>query len=228
MPVGSPIQLAILTLIASIGSAQAQEQTPSAAEKKAASDSTAISEVIVTGTKRATSLQRTPVAITAIGAAALDDAHVQTIQDVVNLVPGFQATSQGDHGVITMTLRGVGNDSAKTEYADPEVASFVNGVYSPRPEGATSLLFDLEGIEVLRGPQGTLWGRNATVGAVNMQTAKPVIGQSSGTFEGGLGSYKRTGVRGAFNVPVSDTMALRFAFVNEKHDGYVDYQGVPN
>jgi iron complex outermembrane receptor protein len=154
MPVGSPIQLAILTLIASIGSAQAQEQTPSAAEKKAASDSTAISEVIVTGTKRATSLQRTPVAITAI-MLRHDDAHVQTIQDVVNLVPGFQATSQGDHGVITMTLRGVGNDSAKTEYADPEVASFVNGVYSPRPEGATSLLFDLEGIGV-RGPQGTL------------------------------------------------------------------------
>ncbi|MDO8654374.1 MAG: TonB-dependent receptor [Undibacterium sp.] len=234
--VGSPIQLAILTLIAGTHSVYAQEppaqsaqtaQSAQSAQIKAATDSAAIAEVIVTGTKRATSLQRTPVAITALNSVALDDAHIQTIQDVVNLVPGFSATAQGDHGVITMTLRGVGNDSAKTEYADPEVASFVNGIYSPRPEGATSLLFDLEGIEVLRGPQGTLWGRNASVGAINMQTAKPIIGESSGNVEGGAGSYNRLGVRGAFNVPVSDSMALRFAYVNEKHDGYVDYQTLP-
>jgi iron complex outermembrane receptor protein len=230
---GSPIQLAIFTLIAGISSAHAQEQIQAQthaqiqAQAKAANEAGTIAEVVVTGTKRSSSLQRTPVAITALNSATLDDAHVQTLQDVVNLVPGFSATAQGDHGVMTMTLRGVGNDSAKTEYADPEVASFVNGIYSPRPEGATALLFDLESIEVLRGPQGTLWGRNATVGAVNMTTAKPVIGESSGSLEGGLGSYNRLGVRGAFNVPVSDTMALRFAFVNEQHDGYIDYQSLP-
>ncbi|MFZ6750902.1 TonB-dependent receptor [Undibacterium sp. Ren11W] len=225
---GSPIQLAILTLIASIHTAHAQEQSPAQAQVKATGESATIAEVFVTGTKRATSLQRTPVAITALNAAALEDAHVQTIQDVVNLVPGFSATAQGDHGVITMTMRGVGNDSAKTEYADPEVATFINGIYSPRPEGATALLFDLEGIEVLRGPQGTLWGRNATVGAVNMQTARPIIGETSGNIEGGMGNFNRLGVRGAFNVPVSDTMALRFAYINEKHDGYVDYQTLPS
>ena len=66
----------------------------------------------------------------------LDKAHVQTIADIVHLVPSFQATTEGDHGVITMTMRGIGNDSAKTEYADPEVALFVNGIYAPRAEGA--------------------------------------------------------------------------------------------
>ncbi|HZV65484.1 MAG TPA: TonB-dependent receptor plug domain-containing protein, partial [Telluria sp.] len=222
--VRSPIQLAVLTLLAGIGAAQAQTPAPAPV---AAADSTTIPEVIVTGTKRSTSLQRTPVAITAINAAALEDAHVQTIQDVVNLVPGFQATGQGDHGVITMTLRGIGNDSAKTEYADPEVATFVDGIYSPRPEGASALLFDLEAIEVLRGPQGTLWGRNSSVGAVNMQTAKPVLGDRSGSFEAGAGDYKRFGGRGAFNVPLGDTAALRIAFVHEQHDGYVDYQQLP-
>jgi iron complex outermembrane recepter protein len=232
---GTPIQLAILTLLAGTHAAYAADApattTPQAqaqAQAQADAASPAIAEVFVTATKRSTSLQRTPVAVTALNSAALDDAHVQTIQDVVNLVPGFQATSQGDHGVITMTLRGVGNDSAKTEYADPEVASFVDGIYSPRPEGATALLFDLDSVEVLRGPQGTLWGRNSSVGAVNMQTAKPEINSTAGSFEGGYGSYNRVGARGAFNIPVSDTLALRFAFVHEQHDGYVKYQAAPN
>ena len=62
-----------------------------------------------------------------------------TVQDLTRLVPGLQATAQGDHGVVTLTMRGIGNDSAKTEYADPEVALFVNGIYSPRAEGAAAL-----------------------------------------------------------------------------------------
>lgn len=224
---GTPIQLAVLALLAAVGGAQAQTAPEAPASAPAAKDEQKIAEVIVTATKRSTSLQKTPVAITALSAAALEDNHVQTLLDVVNLVPGFQATGQGDHGVITMTMRGIGNDSAKTEYADPEVATFVDGVYSPRPEGATALLFDLDAIEVLRGPQGTLWGRNSTVGAVNMQTAKPVLGQTSGTAEMGIGDYRRLGARGAVNVPLGDTAALRVAFVHEQHDGYVDYQKLP-
>jgi iron complex outermembrane receptor protein len=247
---GSPIHLAILTLLTGVQfciqpaqaqeapaaqDAQAQAASPGATQVQAAptnqgadKNSTVIPEVYVTATKRTTSLQRTPVAVTALNAAALEDAHVQTIQDVVNLVPGFQATTQGDHGVITMTLRGVGNDSAKTEYADPEVATFIDGIYSPRPEGASALLFDLEGIEVLRGPQGTLWGRNSSVGAVNMQTVKPELGSNSGNFEIGYGNYSRVGARGAFNIPLGDKAAMRIAIVHEQHDGYVDYQKAPN
>jgi iron complex outermembrane receptor protein len=224
----SPIHLAVLALLAGIGAAQAQTAPPTSAEPVAASGSSVIPEVLVTATKRSTSLQRTPVAITALNAAALEDAHVQTIQDVVNLVPGFQATGQGDHGVVTMTLRGVGNDSAKTEYADPEVATFVDGIYSPRPEGASALLFDLDAIEVLRGPQGTLWGRNSSVGAVNMQTAKPQLGSKSASLEAGIGNYNRLGARGALNVPLGETAALRIAFVHEQHDGFVDFQQLPS
>ncbi|MGH8445252.1 MAG: TonB-dependent receptor, partial [Solimonas sp.] len=223
-------QAAVIAFLAGTQAAQAQEAPPPPATAPASvadQGSDAIAEVIITATKRATSLQSTPVAVTALDANALADAHVQTVQDIVHLVPSFQATSQGDHGVITMTLRGIGNDSAKTEYADPEVAIFVDGIYSPRAEGATSLLFDMSAIEVLRGPQGTLWGRNSTVGAVSMQTAKPVLGESSASIEGGIGDYARLGVRGAMNLPLSDTLAMRLAFVHEQHDGYVDYQS-PN
>jgi len=237
---GTPIQLAILTLLAGTQAAYAQtqavqasaaapaSQTQAQTQAQADNASATVPEVLVTATKRATSLQKTPVAITALTAATLEDNHVQNIEDIATLVPGFQATTQGDHGVITMTLRGIGNDQAKTEQADPEVAIFVDGIYAPRAEGATSLLFDLEGMEVLRGPQGTLWGRNSTVGAVNMQTAKPVIGDSSYSFEAGGGSYNAMGGKGAFNIPLNDSMALRVAFDHEQHDGYVKYQTPPN
>ncbi len=231
---GTPIQLAIFALLASVGSAQAQQaQSPATPAQQqpgvaTTSDGTAIPEIVVTATKRSTSLQKTPVAITALTATQLQDNHVQNIEDIATLVPGFQATTEGDHGVITMTMRGIGNDQAKTEQADPEVAIFVDGVYSPRAEGATALLFDLEGMEVLRGPQGTLWGRNSTVGAVNMQTAKPVIGDNGYSFETGVGSYNAVGAKGAIDIPISDTMAMRVAFDHEQHDGYVNYQSAPN
>lgn len=212
----SPINLAIISILASAHSAHGQTQPEPAV--------TTLPEVVITATKRTTSLQKTPIAVTAISAAELDKARVQTVADLAYLVPSFAGTTQGDHGVITMTLRGIGNDSAKTEYADPEIAIFVDGVYSPRAEGAAALLFDMESIEVLRGPQGTLWGRNSTVGAVNMQTAKPVFKELFGALEGGLGNYNRAGMRGSLNVPISDTVAMRFAFAKEQHDGYVDFQ----
>ncbi|KQQ97026.1 TonB-dependent receptor [Massilia sp. Leaf139] len=236
----APIQLAVLSFVASLASLDAAHaqtgaagaaadaattQAPSSVSTSA--DGQPVAEVLVTATKRSTSLQKTPIAVTALSAATLANNHVQTMLDVVALVPGFQATAQGDHGVTTMTLRGIGNDSAKTQYADPEVASFVDNVYSPRAEGATALLFDVDGIEVLRGPQGTLWGRNSTVGAVNIQTTKPTLNSRAGYVEGGIGDYNRYGMRGAFNVPLSNTAALRVAVVHEQHDGYVDYQKFP-
>ena len=219
----TPIHLAVLALIA--GTASAQTASGPAAAASAVDPST--QQVTVTATKRTTTLQETPLAVTPLSAAELDKNHVQTMADVVHLVPSFQATTEGDHGVITMTMRGIGNDSAKTEYADPEVALFVNGIYAPRAEGAASLLFDMQDIEVLRGPQGTLWGRNSTVGAVNMQTAPAEIGSTFGDIQGGLGSYNRWGARAAFNFSLTDTLAVRAAFVHEQHDGYVNFQKPP-
>ncbi|UXH78081.1 TonB-dependent receptor [Roseateles amylovorans] len=231
----TPVHLAVLALMAGAVHAQSgpndspapapqQESSTTASGSSDARESKALPQVVVTATKRASSLQKTPVSVTAISASTLEDAHVKNLLDVFNLVPSMQGTGQGDHGIVSITLRGIGNDSAKTEYADPEVALFVDGVFAPRPEGAATLLFDLDGVEVLRGPQGTLWGRNSTVGAINMKTAKPVLKDQSGYFEGGTGSYNRLGVKGAVNIPLTDTAAMRVAFMHEQHDGYVDYQ----
>jgi iron complex outermembrane recepter protein len=217
----TPVRMAVLALLTGAGATHAQ-QAPAGGTPEA--KSTTVQEVIVTATKRKTPLQKTPVAVTAISASTLEDAHMSNILDIVHLVPGLQATAQGDHGVTTMTLRGVGNDTAKTEYADPEVALFVNGVYTARPEGAAALMFDMEGVEVLRGPQGTLWGRNSTVGAVNFQTARATLKRTFGNVQMGLGDHGRLGVRGHFNVPLGEELAIRFAFAHDQHDGYVKYQ----
>lgn len=196
-------------------------RNPEAADKKVQN----LDAISVSATKRDTPLQKTPVAVTAIAVDTLDRERVMTVQDLTKLVPGLQGTSQGDHGVVTLTLRGIGNDSAKTEYADPEVATFVDGIYAPRAEAASGLLLDMDGVEVLRGPQGTLWGRNSTAGAISFQTAKPEIGAGFyGNAQVEAGNYNQTGARAAFNLPISDTFAMRVAVVHEQHDGYVDYQ----
>jgi len=229
---------AILAILAT-GHAQAAADNTTAADTSAdtAAESTragnlpektqTLNEIQVTATKRTTSLQKTPVAISVLNADLLEKEHVSNVTDITKLVPGFAATTEGDHGVTTLTLRGIGNDSAKTEYADPEVALFVDGVYTPRAEAAAGLLMDLQSIEVLRGPQGTLWGRNSTVGAANFQTAKPEFGDFYGYAQMEVGNYGHVGLRAAVNVPVSDTFAFRVAVAQEKHDGYVDYQS-PN
>ncbi|RDI97987.1 TonB-dependent receptor [Dyella solisilvae] len=197
----------------------AQNQAPTERKVKQ------LDSIQVTATKRETPLQRTPVAVTAITPDTLEKERVMTVQDLTKLVPGLQGTSQGDHGVVTLTLRGIGNDSAKTEYADPEVATFVDGVYAPRAETAAGLLFDMDAVEVLRGPQGTLWGRNSTAGAISFQTAKPDL--TAGFFGNAqieAGNYNTMGARAAVNLPISSTFAMRVAVVHQQHDGYVDYQ----
>jgi iron complex outermembrane receptor protein len=213
--------ITLLAMAAAIANAYAAE------EPKKDDQNGVLPEVVVTATKRSTSLLKTPIAVTALSGKALDDAHVKNLEDITHLAPSFQATGQGDHAVLLLTMRGIGNDGAKTEQADPEVSVYVDGVYSPRAEGATALLYDMDRVEVMRGPQGTLWGRNSTAGAVNMVTAKPKIGVTEGSAELTLGNYKRIGTRLMYNMPISDTVALRVAYAGEEHDGYVDYQKPP-
>ncbi len=213
-----------MTAILATGAAHANGQdtaTQNAAPSRKVKD---LDTIQVSATKRETPLQKTPIAITAIGADTLDKERVMTVQDITKLVPGFEATTQGDHGVITLTMRGIGNDSAKTEYADPEVAVFVDGVYSPRPEAAAGLLLDIDHVEVLRGPQGTLWGRNSTAGVVNFVTAKPDLSGFYGNAQIGAGNYSHVGTRATVNLPISSTFALRVAVAQEQHDGYVNFQ----
>jgi iron complex outermembrane receptor protein len=214
---GSSVVAALIAATA----VQAQTAAPAPA------DSSLIEEITVTATKRETNLQDTPIAISAFSQNSLDRQQVKDVTDLAKFVPSMAINQQGDQGAILITMRGIGNDTAFTEVADPEVAIYVDGIYSPRAQGAAVLMYDMDGVEVARGPQGTLFGRNATVGAVSLRTAKPTLGDYYGNAEVVAGSYNRLGARVAVNMPLSDTFAIRLAAITERHDGYVDFQRPP-
>jgi len=201
-------------------SAKADEAGPNANADR-------IEEVTVTATKRETSLQSTPIAVSAYSQNTLDRDHVTDITDLTKFAPSLEFDTHGDQGAITITLRGVGNDSAYTELDSPEVGLYVNGIYSARAQGATTMLYDMDRVEVLRGPQGTLFGRNTTIGAVNFITAKPTLDEFYGSGEIGGGDYNAIESKAMVNIPVTNSLGFRIAGATQYHDGYVAHQTPP-
>ena len=197
------------------------------ADTPADQPSDTLAEVIVTATKRETNVQDTPVADTVFSQSALDESRVSDITDLAKFVPGLAYAQQGDQSGTTLTLRGIGNDSAFTELDSPEVSTYINGIYSPRSQGTSSLMYDMDRVEVLRGPQGTLFGHNSTVGVIDLFTARPKLDGFGANAEAYFGNYNATGVRGMINLPVNDVLGFRIAYVSQKHDGYAAFQGIP-
>lgn len=170
--------------------------------------------IVVTAQKRSQSIQEVPLAISALPAAALEARGVSTTEDLQFLVP---STHIGELlGQTSITIRGVGLNQGA-----PGVAIHVDGIYQPRPSMGDLLQIDLERVEVLRGPQGTLYGRNANGGAVNFITRAP-----GKDFEGYLlashASYDETRLQGMINLPVSDTVRARLVLDwNDQKQGFV-------
>ncbi|TDF42339.1 TonB-dependent receptor [Alteromonadaceae bacterium M269] len=144
------------------------------------------------------------------------------VRNLANAVSGLNIANQ--EGNIEVFIRGVGS-SNNTELGDPAAATHINGIYIPRPRGIGSMFFDLDRVEVNKGPQGTLRGRNATAGTLDIVTKKPILGEFSGYAELSAGNFDSRGFEGAVNVPVSNESALRFALYSEAHDSYFDNVG---
>lgn len=200
--------------------------TPAAAQTAAASaaaDAEPTQRVTVTATKRQTTVQDTPLAVTAFSQRDLDKAQVKDLSTLQAMVPNLTVEQHGDSGGVHVFLRGIGSTN-HTELGDPAVAFHVDGIYSPRPQGATALMFDLASVEVARGPQGTLFGRNATAGSVNLVTAKPKLGDSSGFVGFTVGDRRRLALQGAANLPLGESAALRIAAISDQQDGWVEFQ----
>ena len=123
-----------------------------------------------------------------------------TLLDMRGLVPNLQFFSNGDHAVPLVFIRGLGTRN-QTEAGDQGIAFYTDGVFSARSQGTTVMMYDLDGVEVLRGPQGTLFGRNSTGGAVSLHSAKPRLDGFDASGEIAAGSYSMLQLRGMANVP---------------------------
>lgn len=196
--------------------------TPQAANAQQASKNSVVNrgvieEVIVTARKREESLQETPVAITAITGDSLREAGIQNIAELTNSVPSLQISKGQSNQVF---IRGIGQ-RASTLKVDPAVGVYVDGIFIPRSDGQFLDSLELASVQVLRGPQGTLFGKNNTGGALVFTLKKPTE-ESGGHIEGTLGNYGTAIFKAAANIPVSDNFATRLAFASTRNDGYVD------
>ena len=178
-----------------------------------------LEEIIVTAEKRSESLQDLSQAVTALSGEDLDNRNVTTFVELGSVAPGVTvARNEGFKTVIA--IRGVGNEANQNSIANPSVSYHLDGIYVASPFALQTDFLDLERIEVLRGPQGTLFGQNSTGGAINVLTTAPDTAALAGKADVTVGNYNLLRVRGSLNVPVSDTVALRVAAASHNHDGF--------
>ena len=187
------------------------------AQEPASKASAEIDEVVVTAQKRAENIQDVPLAIRALSGAALEDAGIKNVVDLGKLVPALQINNGFFSAGVLIRIRGFG--TAADGATDSEVAEYLDSAYLPRPGAIVGSFLDVKNVEVLNGPQGTLFGRNATLGAISINTNAPSTLKRS--FEANVeganyGSYALTGVA---NLPVNDQFALRIAAKTSSTDG---------
>ncbi len=184
-----------------------------------------IGEIVVTAQKREESLQDTPISLVAMTARELETRQINGLTDLRSNVPNLQLTPHPNSAATTQVfMRGVGlNDDQITQ--DPSTAIYIDGVYVARSQGLAMDVADLERIEVLRGPQGTLYGRNATGGAINFITRKPTLGEFGGKLQGSVGNRDYFRVKGSVNIPVGDALAVGLSYLRAKKDGFVRNAG---
>ncbi|WP_300396093.1 TonB-dependent receptor [uncultured Sphingobium sp.] len=182
----------------------------------AAPQSSGIADIVVTAQKRAESVQDIPIAVSAIGGEALAQRGVTDLTAIASTVPGLNVSEQV--GQARLTLRGIGVDNISTG-AESSVAFNQDGVFFSRSAAALASFYDVERVEVLRGPQGTLYGRNATGGSVNILTNRPTFSTKAGVSLT-YGNYDTVNAEAYYSTGLSDTVAMRVAGQIQNHSGY--------
>ncbi|QNP42216.1 TonB-dependent receptor [Lysobacter terrestris] len=202
-------------MVAAPVSAQ-EAAAPADGEKEA----TTLSELVVTAQKREETMQDVPISVTALPEQLMRDTGVRDIKDVQVLVPGLIVTSTQNEAITTARIRGIGTvgDNAGLESS---VGVVIDGVYRPRNSVGFGDLGELERIEVLKGPQGTVFGKNTSAGVINVITRRPSY-ETSVEGELTFGDYNALGAAGAFNTALGENAAMRVYAVKRKRDGFMD------
>lgn len=201
-----PFVSRLTLLAATIGTLNA---TPSFAQ-----DGMMLEEVVVTAQRREQSLQDVSISLSAFSGDQLNERLIEEMQDLQFNVPNLLADN------LRITVRGVGNNAISST-AEAGLGFHINGVYVNQPLTRNSEYFDLERIEVLRGPQGTLYGRNTTAGVINVITAKPTE-EFDARVTASVGNYDAVRFKGMVNIPISDNIQQRFAAFYHERDGFTE------
>lgn len=197
----------------SLGVVHAQEVTETEETKT-------LNTVTITATKREQTLQDVPIAVSVVDEQVIAEANIVDIIDLQSLVPSLRVSQLQQAGNTTFSIRGFGN-GANNVGIEPAVAVFIDGVYRTRAAGGLSDYADVERIEVLRGPQSTLFGKNASVGLISVITEKPQF-EFGGNIEATLGNYNSQIVKGQFTGPLSETVAFAVSGSLNQRDGYAE------
>jgi iron complex outermembrane receptor protein len=214
----------VLALAPAASAFAADTAAITAAAPAAATASAPIETVTVTAQKRAENVQDVPLSINAVTGPTLVTKGVQDVSGLQKIVPSLRLDTTAQSASLTLRIRGMG--AASNAAIDPSVAPYVDGVYIPRPGALLTSFLDVDAVEVLRGPQGTLFGRNATVGAVSMRTVAPSLAGDSAQISGELGSYEHAKLQGIGNLKLSDQVAIRVAAFDSHDGGWInDHSG---
>ena len=209
------------TLAVSVGLAALMISAPAIAQDGSDEDTArTLGKVTVTATKRETTLQDVPVAVSVIGEAEIEKAEIQDLGDLQSVVPSLRVGQLQSSANTNFIIRGFGN-GANNVGIEPSVGVFIDGVYRSRSAAQISDLPNLQRVEVLRGPQSTLFGKNASAGVISIVTRKPQF-DSSGAVQASLGNFGAVRVKGDITGPLSDTVAYSLSANLNQRDGYAD------
>ena len=183
-----------------------------------------LEEIVVTAQRKEESLLEVPVAVSSYSAESLRAASVDDISDLNAANPSSMATPflSDPLGNAPVRIRGIGTGGGNPGF-EGAVGLYVDEVYRSRTGSALLTFFDMAGVEILRGPQGTLFGKNTTAGALLQRTAAPVLEETSASVSGELGNYGQEMIEGYVNLPVSDTVAVRIAGLVDNQDGWFEH-----
>lgn len=209
------VSAAVLIMACGLSGAAFAQQATTTSEGPSA----ALDDVVVTAQRRAQSLQEVPIAVTAFSAEMLERTAATGIQDIAGKVPGVTLT-QFNIGEPQLYIRGVGTTSDSAA-SDPSIGVSIDEVSIGRAGAGALAFLDIQRVEVLRGPQGTLYGRNTSGGALNVYTNRPAF-ENSGQLTARVDSFEEYGVEGVLNRQLSDTAAARVAFRYSTNDGYAE------
>ncbi|MEH6809550.1 MAG: TonB-dependent receptor plug domain-containing protein [Hyphomonas oceanitis] len=207
------VSCASFAMLAASGAASAQSET------EAPEDSVhVLQEVVVTATRRAEKLSEVPISMSVVGAGDIEQTSVRELSELTGTIPNVSISGHNDFRSV-ITIRGVGSASRNIGF-DSRVGVYVDGVYMGQSPAVNQELLDLERVEVLRGPQGMLFGKNTVAGAISLVTKKPT-NEFSGKLSASLGNFNSREIQGMVNVPLAENLAAKVSVSKTDRDGYI-------